>query len=147
MFNFSIYGKIFKTFTPVKVRYCCLDIFHICLTVIPNVIDISWMGWNADVNRTKDNIMVTFNKDWNINSIIWNCILVRTKWKVNAWHFVIYNMLLWVGLSIIRLHPADDVRESISWRVDLEIFCHHLEQRALNIKEIHDLHCLEVNQI
>ena len=100
----------------------------ICLTVIPDVTDISWREWNTDVNLTKDNIMVTFIKGWNINSIIWNCILVRTKWKVNGWHFV---MLLWVGLSIICLHPADDVRQSISWRVDWEIFCHHFEQRAL----------------
>ena len=58
----------------------------------------------------------------------------------------------WVGLSIISLHPIDNVEESISWPAELVIlFCDHLEQRALTypltIEQIHYLHCSKVNQI
>ena len=39
----------------------------------------------------------------------------------------------WVGLSIICLYPADDVRESIPCPTELVISSiHHLQHRALN---------------
>ena len=38
----------------------------------------------------------------------------------------------WVGLSIICVYPAEDVRDQISWPGVLVIsFFHQLEQRAL----------------
>ena len=41
-------------------------------------------------------------------------------------------LITWVGLSIICLYPADDVRESISCPVELVIsFFHHLDHQAL----------------
>ena len=41
-------------------------------------------------------------------------------------------LITWVGLLIICLYPADDVRESISCPIELVMsFFHHLEHRAL----------------
>ena len=62
VFNFFIRGKIFKSFTPIKVRYSFLDGFHISLTVTPDFTDIYWREWYMDVN-VKGNIMVRFIKD------------------------------------------------------------------------------------
>ena len=86
-FNFSIYGKIFKSFTLIKVRYCTLNIFHICL-------GCNFREWHANVNLTKNNILGTFLKNWNISIsfIILNCILVSPREEINAWPRVIYDM-------------------------------------------------------
>ena len=59
VFNFSIYGKVFKSFTPIN---CIPDIFLICLTVILNYTDIYCREWCADVNLTEYHVMVTFIK-------------------------------------------------------------------------------------
>ena len=41
-------------------------------------------------------------------------------------------LITWVGLSIVCLYPADDVRESVSCPTELVMaFFHHLEHRAL----------------
>ena len=53
VFNFCIYAKIFKSFTPIKIRYCILNIFHVCLTVISDFADIYWKEWYTDVNLAK----------------------------------------------------------------------------------------------
>ena len=72
--------------------------------------------------------MVTFIKDWDINFIIWNCILVRKNKK--SMHDI-ELFITWVGLSFICLYPVDNVRESISWPIELVIsFCNDLEWRA-----------------
>ena len=128
MFNSFTYGKIFKTFTPVTVRYYFLDIFHICLTVIPDFTNIYWRHWYTGVNLTNDNITVTFIKDWDINSfeiIFW---LAQNKKSMHDIELFITRIVL----SVICLYPADNVRELIFWLDELVIsFCHHLEQRAL----------------
>ena len=56
-----MYRNIFKSFAPIKVKYCFLNIFHIYLTVIPDFMDIYVRQLYMDVNLTKDN-MVTFIK-------------------------------------------------------------------------------------
>ena len=95
-------------------------------------------------------VMVTFIKNWNINSIIIAFWLVQNKRTMHD----IELITIWAVLSIICFYPADNLRESIFWPAKLVIsFCHHLEQQALkslwqlNIKEILDWCCSQVNQI
>ena len=121
MFNFSIYGKIFKSFTPIKIRYCIFNIFLVCLTVIPDFTDIYWREWYTDVNLAKNNVMVTLIKNWNI----W---LVQNKRSMHD--TVIYDMGRFI--NNLSISSWENMRESISRPAELVIlFCHHLEQRAL----------------
>lgn len=46
-------------------------------------------------------------KNWNINSMFRNYILVGTEYKINTWERVIFN----IGLSMICVYIADDVTE------------------------------------
>ena len=76
-----------------------------------------------------NDIMMTLLKHLNIYAIIRNYILVRSKMR--SMHDI-KLLITWVGLSIFCLHPADDVRESISCPVELIMsFFHHREHVAL----------------
>ena len=65
---------------------------NICFTVIPYFTDIFWWEWYTNVNLAIDNIVMTFVKNGNINTIFWYSVLVSTKYKINTRHWVIYNM-------------------------------------------------------
>ena len=121
MFNFSIYGKVFKSFTLIQVRYCILDICYIRLIVIPDFPDIYLR--DQCMKSILSKVMVTFIKDWNINSIIWNCVLVSTMYYIELF-------MTWVGLLIIWLYPVD-IWESISLPVESVISFLYVEHQAL----------------
>ena len=63
LLEFSIYEKILKSFfTPLKIRYCILNIFQVCLTVIPDFAFIYWRGWYTDFKFAKNNVSDFYQK-------------------------------------------------------------------------------------
>ena len=91
--NYSIFPRGGLWSLPPRIcRYCFLNIFNICFFIIPDLLHIGWREKYTDVNFTINNIVMTFIKNWNINSMIWNNTLVGAKYKINKWHRVVYNM-------------------------------------------------------
>ena len=96
LLEFSIYGKILKSFfTPLKIRYCILNIFQVCLTVIPDFAFIYWRGWYTDVKLAKNNVRWHLSKTETSTSqleiVLW---LVQNKWPMHN----IELLTIWVGL-------------------------------------------------
>ena len=103
------------------------DIFSISLAVILYV-DINFWEEYANFNLIKNNIVMTFLKKRDTNSMFRNYICISTKYKIHDCHRVTYKMI-----AATCEYPADDVRESSSWPSELVIsFFHQFELRAVN---------------
>ena len=106
------------------------NIFKICRPVIPDFKNIySWEG-NLYVNLTINYIMKAFIKNWIICTMFRNDILVLVQ-KIRSMHNI-ELFTAWIGLFIICIYPAIDVRESNFRSTELVIsFSHNLELWAL----------------
>ena len=136
-YNFFIYGKIFKGPVPIKIRYCFFNIVNISLN--PRLQGDVQVGgghecqfyhvWYYDGTSTLRHFFYL-----KIYAIItfWFVQIMRSM----HWHRVI----TWLSLSVICLYPADDVRKSISYPVNLVMsFFHRLEHLTLKLPEINEL--------
>ena len=133
--TFCINQKIFKCFIPIKTGYCFFNIFSICLAVIPYFADIMWWEGYTNVNLTKNIIVMAFFKYRDINSVFRNYICISTKYKIDAWHRVIYNMSRLI--SNLWISSWWCVRQSGSWPTELIIsFFHRFKPRALKSPKI-----------
>ena len=115
--TFCINQKIFKCFIPIKTGYCFFNIFSICLAVIPDFADIRWWERYANVNVTKNNIVMAFFKNRDTNSVFRNYICITAKYKIDAWYRVIYNMSNFINNLWISNWWCE--RESSSWSTEL----------------------------
>ena len=73
-----------------------------------------------------------FQKWKHQHHIFWHDILVSTKYKINTKYKIIEVFITCVGLSMICVYPADDVRGSFCRLVALVMLSfHQFVQRAL----------------
>ena len=105
----------------------------ISLVVIPYFTDIRWWVGYANVNLTKNNIVMAFFKNRDINSVFRNYICISAKYKIDAWYRVIYNMSnfinnLWISswwcerVKFLTYWVGNIIFPSI-WTTSLKIFC------------------------
>ena len=111
---FYLEDQLLNLSKGIEVLNRFFNILNICVTVIPYLTDIFWLEGYRDVNLAIDDIVMAFVKNWRINNIFWNYHLVSTKYKINTWQWVIYNLCRFVNdLCILCSRPVELVMSSL----------------------------------
>ena len=65
---------------------------------------------NTNVNFPKNDFMLTFFKYWKVKTIVWNCIQIITKYKIDARKWIVYSMSTLVNNLFISCWLCESIK-------------------------------------